>query len=112
MEADYANIERSENEFFQLSEDNDRRIADQAGQQLKALSGLSGKIGDLLEVKNKKYREEEEARGTMLAMERGASPELKLSLEEKNRSYLRDIKTKNLQLTTKILQEIFRWSGV
>ena len=76
MEADYANIERSENEFFQALRDNDRRIADQAGQQLKALSGLSGKIGDLLEVKNKKYREEEEARGVMLAMERGASPEL------------------------------------
>ena len=76
MEADYANIERSENEFFQSLRDNDRRIADQAGQQLKALSGLSGKIGDLLEIKNKKYREEEEARGVMLAMERGASPEL------------------------------------
>ena len=56
MEADYANIERSENEFFQALRDNDRRIADQAGQQLKALSGLSGKIGDLLEIKNKKYK--------------------------------------------------------
>ena len=76
MEADYANIERSENEFFQSLRENDRRITDAAGKNLAALSGLSGKVGDLLEIKNKKYREDEEARGVMLAMERGASPEL------------------------------------
>ena len=56
---------------FQLSEIMMKNC--KAGQQL-TLSGLSGKIGDLLEVKIK--MKEEEARGVMLAMERGASPEL------------------------------------
>ena len=51
MEADYANIERSENEFFQSLRENDRNMANEAGSKLKSLSTLSGKIGSLLEIR-------------------------------------------------------------
>ena len=86
MEADYANIERSENEFFQSLRENDRNMANEAGSKLKSLSTLSGKIGSLLEIRNKQYREEEEAKGTMLAMERGADPELIAKFRGEERS--------------------------
>ena len=76
MEADYARIERSENEFFDSLRENDRNRANEADSKLKALSGLSSKINDYLKVKNAKYREEEEAKGTLLAMTKGAAPDL------------------------------------
>ena len=76
MEADYARIERSENEFFDSLRENDRNRANQADKNLKALQGLSSKIGEFLEQKNKKYREDEEAKGTLLAMTKGVAPDL------------------------------------
>ena len=76
MEADYARIERSENEFFDSLRENDRNRANEADSKLKALSGLSSKINDYLKVKNKQYRQDEEAKGTLLAMTKGAAPDL------------------------------------
>lgn len=76
MEADYARIERSENEFFDSLRENDRNRANEADSKLKALSGLSSKINDYLKVKNQQYRADEEAKGTMLAMTKGVAPDL------------------------------------
>ena len=76
MEADYAKIERSEREFFDSLRENDRNRAADADSKLKSLSGLSSKINDYLKVKNAKYREDEEAKGTMLAMTKGVAPDL------------------------------------
>ena len=53
MEADYANIERSENEFFQSLRENDRNMANEAGSKLKSLSTLLNLDNHLINLKGK-----------------------------------------------------------
>ena len=61
-------IERSENEYFEALRQNDRRRVENTKQLFSSLSGLSKSVKGFADEVAKKNREEDEARGAMLAL--------------------------------------------
>ena len=61
-------IERSENEYFEALRENDRRRVANSKQLFSSLSGLSKSVKGFADEVAKKNREEDEARGAMLAL--------------------------------------------
>ncbi len=63
-----AQIERSENEYFEALRENDRRRVQNTKTLFDSLSGLSKSVKGFADEQAKKNREEDEARGAMLAL--------------------------------------------
>ena len=63
-----AEIERSENEYFESLRQNDRARVQNTKNLVSALSGLSKSVKGFVDEQAKKQREEDEARGAMLAL--------------------------------------------